>query len=112
MYGRPYRSKRPGLPAFTLVLAVLWLLLAAYIITHPDPFGIIILVVMGVFIAIPALIVALGTRRARQSQADDNDTRDTQDTRDSAANRRYVAGANGAHQHDVRNIPEDGGSNP
>jgi hypothetical protein len=59
-----YRPSRPGLPAYTVFLTVLWLLLAIYIITHPDPFGIIILVVMGIFIAGPALFLLIGLRRA------------------------------------------------
>lgn len=114
MYGGPLdsRPRRAGLPAFTVVLAILWLLLAIYIFTHPDPFGIIILVVMAVFIALPVLIVTLGTRRARQHQvADEHDTQDTLDSQESTSNGRYAAGANGAQPRDATNIPEDGGSN-
>jgi hypothetical protein len=62
-----YRPSRRGVPAYTIFLTVLWLLLALYIITHPDPFGIIILVVMGIFIAGPALLLAIGLRRAPRS---------------------------------------------
>ena len=65
-----YRRGRPGLSPFTVLLTILWLLLAVYIITHPDPIGVIILVVMGVFVAGPALFLAVALWRARQRQPD------------------------------------------
>lgn len=65
-----YRPSRRGVPAYTLFLMVLWLLLALYIIAHPDPFGIIILVVMGIFIAGPALFLVIGLRRVPRALHD------------------------------------------
>jgi hypothetical protein len=129
-----YRPNRPGVPAYTVFLTVLWLLLAVYILTHLDPFGIIILVVMGVFIAGPALFLAIGLRRAphpsegRESADATRDTRDTQsvDTMNghhqlnghSAYGGSYATGADIPHslgdapRHETPDTLEDGGSNP
>lgn len=86
-----YRPSRPGVPAYTIFLTVLWLLLALYIITHPDPFGIIILVVMGIFIAGPALFLVIGLRRAPRSLHDPASD-------DAPANAQSVDAMNGHHR--------------
>lgn len=43
---------------FTILLALLWVALLLYIITHPDPFGIIVLVIFTIFV-LPMFILAL-----------------------------------------------------
>jgi hypothetical protein len=119
-----YRRGRPGLSPFTVLLTILWLLLVVYIITHPDPIGVIILVVMGVFVAGPALFLAVALWRARQRQPDgaaldgvpneqseydalNGNVYDEQNGR----NGHHAAGANGAQERTPGEIPDEGGSN-
>jgi hypothetical protein len=132
-----YRPSRPGVPAYTIFLTVLWLLLAIYIITHPDPFGIIILVVMGIFIAGPALFLLIALRRAprslHDSAADDAPASAQSVDAMNGHHRPHGSSANGAHhatgedtpdetgnigeigdvpRHETPDTLEDGGSNP
>ena len=117
-----YRRNQPGLPAMTVLLAILWLLLMGYIVTHPDPIGIIVLVVMAIFIAGPAIFVLLGIWRTRRRMADGTldsapggrNGRGVYDGRD-AQNGHHAPGANGAQKHETGEtgeIPEEGGNNP
>jgi hypothetical protein len=119
-----YRRGRPGLSPFTVLLTILWLLLVVYIITHPDPIGVIILVVMGVFVAGPALFLAVALWRARQRQPDGaalDGVPDEQSEYDAlngnvydeqnGRNGHHAAGANGAQERTPGEIPDEGGSN-
>ncbi|MGE5334563.1 MAG: hypothetical protein ACM3N4_07680 [Nitrososphaerota archaeon] len=114
-----YRRNQPGLPAMTVLLAILWLLLAGYIVTHPDPIGIIVLVVMAIFIAGPAVFVLLGIWRTRRGMANGTLERapsghnepGVYDGRD-AQNGHQALDANGAQKHVTGEIPEEGGNNP
>ena len=58
-----YRRDRPASPAVTLILLALWLLLAVYLITHPDLISIIVLVVTAL-VAGFAIFVTFVVRRA------------------------------------------------
>ena len=112
-----YRRDRPGIPVFTALLVILWLLLAGYILLHPDPVGVIILVVMAVFIAGPALFVAIGTRRARREQANVGTPTDASDMPYSdishnGHSRRDVADRCGVQQRATGEFPDEGGDNP
>lgn len=114
-----YRPNRPGMPAVTMLLALLWLLLVGYIIAHPDPIGVIVLVVMAIFIAGPAVFVLIGMWRMRRRLADGTlggatDGRNGHDIyngRD-AQNGHHVPDANGAQQRKLGEIPEEGGDHP
>ncbi len=102
------RPRRLRFTPFTILLILLWLLLAGYIITHPDPIGIIILVVMAVFIAGPTLFVIVGMRRAEQPNGN------VDDPSVGSANGRYLAGSDGTQQHEraaMDEIPDEGGEN-
>jgi hypothetical protein len=46
---------------FTILLALLWVALVLYILTHPDPFGFIVLGVFTVFV-VPLFILAFRLR--------------------------------------------------
>lgn len=121
-----YRRDRPGMPAFTVALVILWLLLAGYILLHPDPVGIIILAVMAVFIAGPALFVALGTRRARREQENDEPMAHASGTQYDSYGHNGRNGHDGLNGHssdaasggyDIQQratgeIPDEGGDNP
>ena len=127
-----YRRDRPGMPAFTVALVILWLLLAGYILLHPDPVGIIILAVMAVFIAGPALFVALGTRRMRREQENGEPMAHASGTQydsygDNGHNRHDghdghdgltghssdgASGGYGVQQRATGEIPDEGGDNP
>jgi hypothetical protein len=102
-----YRPNRPGMPAVTVLLALLWLLLAGYVITHPDPVGMIVLVVMAIFIAGPAAFVLIGMWRMRRRLADG-----ALGGAPNGRNGHDVPGANGAQQRKLGEIPEEGGNNP
>jgi hypothetical protein len=65
-----YRRDRPASLAVTVILLVLWLLLAVYLITHPDLISIIVLVVTAL-VAGFAIFVTLVVRRAESEQPDD-----------------------------------------
>jgi hypothetical protein len=107
-----YRRDRPGSLAVTVALLVLWLLLAAYLITHPDLISIIVLVVTAI-IAGFTLFVTFALRRAEREQHDDLNDAPSRDM------------ANGHHRippvaDDVvdtdansarREIPDEGGDN-
>jgi Flp pilus assembly protein TadB len=70
MYGP--RWQMPRNPQLTIALLALWLLLAVYIVWTRNPLGYIILALIGVFVLLPALIIWLGTRRARQRAGDED----------------------------------------
>ena len=96
MFSRRDRPDRPGSSPFTpytALLALLWLLLVVYIITHPDPIGVIILIVMGVFIVAPLLFIWIvtfsGKRRRDRGIGGEYET-------PAGQNGRYAAGMNGA----------------
>lgn len=57
-----YRRERSGSIAVTVALLALWLILAVYLIAHPDPISIIVLVV-GLLIAVFAFFVMFFVRR-------------------------------------------------
>ena len=123
MFSRRDRPDRPGSSPFTpytALLALLWLLLVVYIITHPDPIGVIILIVMGVFIVAPLLFIWIvtfsGKRRRDRGIGGEYET-------PAGQNGRYAAGTNGAHADQRQESdevtgeipeqkPEDGGENP
>ena len=117
MFPRHDDPRRSPFTPYTALLALLWLVLVVYIITHPDPIGVIILIVMGVFIVAPTLFLwALIRRGQRQNDSGDNGSLAGQ-------NGRYAAGVNGAHanQQDESDevsgqmpeqTPEEGGENP
>lgn len=65
-----YRREGSGSSAVTVALLALWLILAVYLITHPDPISIIVLV-LGTVIAGFALFVTIYLRRAQHEQHDD-----------------------------------------
>lgn len=65
-----YRREGSGSSAVTAALLALWLILAVYLITHPDPISIIVLV-LGTVIAGFALFVTIFIRRAQHEQYDD-----------------------------------------
>jgi hypothetical protein len=53
----------PRDPRFTLLLVVLFALLAIYIIWRRDPIGYVILALLVLFIALPAVVIFVGLRR-------------------------------------------------
>ncbi|HET9980249.1 MAG TPA: hypothetical protein VFQ32_07390 [Ktedonobacterales bacterium] len=114
------RRRSPFTP-YTGLLTLLWLLLVVYIITHPDPIGDIILIVVGVFILAPTLFLWALIVRGQRRQAGENP--DGEYETPAGSNGRYVAGENGAHaerQNEPDEVsgeipeqtPEDGGENP
>lgn len=108
-----YRRDRRSSLAVTVALLILWLLLAAYFITHPDLISIIVLVVTAV-IAGFAVFVTLILRRAEREQ---RDTRTSEPTRDmSNGHHRNLPVADDVVDTDAnapqREIPDEGGSNP
>ena len=117
MFPRHDGPRRSPFTPYTALLALFWLVLVVYIITHPDPIGVIILIVMGVFIVAPTLFLwALIRRGQRQNDSGAYGT-------PAGQNGRYAAGATGMHanQQDESDevsgqIPqqtqEDGGENP
>ena len=112
MFSRRDRPDRPGSSPFTpytALLALLWLLLVVYIITHPDPIGVIILIVMGVFIVAPLLFIWIvtfsGKRRRDRGIGGEYET-------PAGQNGRYAAGMNGAHRANGDNGARDGQQEP
>ena len=112
--------RRSPFTPYTGLLTLFWLLLVVYIITHPDPIGVIILIVMGVFIVAPTLFLWALIVRGRR-QMDDN--RGSEYGTPAGRNGRYAAGENGAHaerQYESDEVPgeipgqtpENGGENP
>lgn len=122
----PRRDQRDGprrspFTPYTGLLTLFWLLLVVYIITHPDPIGVIILVVMGVFIVAPTLFLWALIVRGRRRAAGDNQGGEYETP--AGQNGRYAAGTNGAHADQRQESdevtgeipeqkPEDGGENP
>lgn len=78
-----YRREGSGSIAVTVALLALWLILAVYLIAHPDPISIIVLVV-GLLIAIFAFFVMFFVRRERREHYNDPSTAMT-DTADMSA---------------------------
>ena len=70
-------------PLFSVALLLMALLLAIYIVWSGDPIGYVILVLVGLFAVLPALILYLGNRRAggmvRTGEAEEPDDRDQLD---------------------------------
>lgn len=112
--------RRSPFTPYTGLLTLLWLVLVVYIITHPDPIGVIILIVMGVFIVAPTLflwaLIVRGRREADDNQGGEYGT-------PAGRNGRYLAGENGAHADQRQEsdevsgeipeeTPEEGGENP
>jgi hypothetical protein len=130
MFPRPNRPDHPRLSPFTpytALLALLWLLLVAYIITHPDPIGVIILIVMGVFIVGPTLFLWALIRRQRQARdraGDEYETPAGQNGRYAANAANGANGVNGTQQYEPDEVsgevsseiseetPEEGSENP
>ena len=122
----PRRDQRAGprrspFTPYTGLLTLLWLLLVVYIITHPDPIGVIILIVMGVFILAPTLFLWALIVRGQRRQAGDNPNGEYEIP--AGRNGRYAIGENGAHAEGQNasdevsgevpeQRPEEGGENP
>lgn len=69
-----YRREGSGSSAVTAALLALWLILAVYLITHPDPISIIVLVlgtVIAGFALFVTIFVTIYVRRAQHEQHDD-----------------------------------------
>ena|GEM_PF-1475756 len=117
-----YRRDRPASLAVTVILLVLWLLLAVYLITHPDLISIIVLVVTAL-VAGFAIFVTLVVRRAESEQPDDLTympsrarDRDRDRDRDMAnGHHRRIPMTDDAVHPDAnsmqREIPDEGGEN-
>lgn len=115
-----YRRDRPASLAVTVILLVLWLLLAVYLITHPDLISIIVLVVTAL-VAGFAIFVTLVVRRAESEQPDDltympSRARDRDRDRDMAnGHHRRIPMTDDAVHPDAnsmqREIPDEGGEN-
>ena len=103
------RLNRYGLSLYTVVLLVLWLILAVYFITHPDPISIIALIVSTI-VAAAAIVISLALRRAQLAPLE-HDKAGVDDASPGAANGHYAAGANGAQQHETDENPAEGGHN-
>lgn len=56
---------------FTLLAVLAWVALAVYIVTNPSPQGVVILVVVGLFVVLPALVVTLITWLERRRPVDE-----------------------------------------
>ena len=110
-----YRRDRPASLAVTVILLVLWLLLAVYLITHPDLISIIVLVVTALAAGF-AVFVSFVVRRA-ESEQPDNLTYMPSRARDMAnGHHRNIPMTDNARHPDVdtvqREIPDEGGENP
>jgi Ca2+/Na+ antiporter len=108
-----YRRDRPASLAVTLILLALWLLLAVYLITHPDLISIIVLVVTAL-VAGFAVFVSFVVRRAESEQPDDLTYMPSRDMAN--GHHRNIPTANDALHPDAntmqREIPDEGGENP
>jgi Ca2+/Na+ antiporter len=89
-----YRREGSGSIAVTVALLVLWLFLAVYLIAHPDPISIIVLVV-GMLMAVFAFFVMFFVRRAQREQYHNHSTAMTDPTSMSATTDR----SNGHHRN-------------
>ena len=110
MFSRRDRPDRSGFMPFTpytALLALLWLLLVVYIITHPDPIGVIILIVMGVFIVAPLLFIWMVTFSGKRRRDRGIGVGGEYET-PAGQNGRYAAGMNGAHGANGANGTHDG----
>jgi hypothetical protein len=70
--------------AYTLVLAILWVLLAIYIFITHDPLGYVILALVTIFVGLPALVLYLGNR-SRASRRNDSAESDERPGSDGAS---------------------------
>lgn len=95
-----YRREGSGSSAVTMALLALWLILAVYLITHPDPISIIVLV-LGTVIAGFALFVTIFLRRAQREQRDDFAT----PTTDTAGMSAMTDMSNGHHRNPTATGP-------
>ncbi|HEY7340532.1 MAG TPA: hypothetical protein VH591_06610 [Ktedonobacterales bacterium] len=107
-----YRRDRPASLAVTVILLVLWLLLAVYLITHPDLISIIVLVVTAL-VAGFAVFVTFVVRRAESEQPDDLTYMPSRDMAN--GHHRRVPMTDDAVHPDAntvqREIPDEGGEN-
>jgi len=108
-----YRRDRPASLAVTVILLVLWLLLAAYLITHPDLISIIVLVVTAL-VAGFAVFVTFIVRRAESEQPDDLTYMPSRDMAN--GHHRNISTAGDAQRPDAssmqREISDEGGETP
>lgn len=108
-----YRRDRPASLAVTVILLVLWLLLAVYLITHPDLISIIVLVVTAL-VAGFAIFVSFMMRRAESEQPDDLTYMPSRDMAN--GHHRVIPLADDARHPDAntmqREIPDEGGETP
>ena len=110
-----YRRDRPASLAVTVILLLLWLLLAVYLITHPDWISIIVLVVTALFAGF-AVFVTFVVRRAESEQPDDLTYMPSR-ARDMAnGHHRNIPMTDNARHPDAntmqREIPDEGGETP
>ena len=123
MFPRHDDPRRSPFTPYTALLALLWLVLVVYIVTHPDPIGVIILIVMGVFIVAPMLFIWALLFRAKRLRMRDGPGNEGEYGMTAGQNGRYAAGENGAHdgqQYESdeasgeipEQTPEEGGENP
>lgn len=80
MFGR--FPQIPSNRAWTAALVVLWLLLAIYILWARDPLGYVILILVGIFAVLPALVVWIASRRSQRSGGDALSGEDREDEHD------------------------------
>ena len=107
-----YRRDRPASLAVTVILLVLWLLLAVYLITHPDLISIIVLVVTALAAGF-AVFVSFVVRRAESEQPDDLTYMPSRDM--AIGHHREIPLTDDATNTDAntmqREIPDEGGEN-
>jgi hypothetical protein len=105
-----YRRDRPASLAVTVVLLLLWLLLAVYLITHPDWISIIVLVVTALVAGFAAFVTFV-VRRAESEQPDDLTYMPSRDMAN--GHHRNVPMTDNARHPDAntmqREIPDEGG---
>lgn len=108
-----YRRDRPASLAVTVILLLLWLLLAVYLITHPDLISIIVLVVTAL-VAGFAVFVTFVVRRAESEQPDDLTYMPSRDRAN--GHHRNIPMTDNVRHPDAntmqREIPDEGGENP
>ncbi len=108
-----YRRDRPASLAVTVILLLLWLLLAVYLITHPDLISIIVLVVTAL-VAGFAVFVTFVVRRAESEQPDDLTYMPSRDIAN--GHHRNIPMTDNVRHPDAntmqREIPDEGGENP
>ncbi len=108
-----YRRDRPASLAVTVILLMLWLLLAVYLITHPDLVSIIVLVVTALFAGF-AVFVSFVVRRAESEQPDDLTYMPSRDMAN--GHHRVIPMADDTQNTDAntmqREIPDEGGDTP